>query len=263
MSVSIQVFDLQRFSDDRQVSGTLMKPQAAGSTINLSLRPRVLALSLAGAATLLFLLGLIEQYVTAHSTNNAIHSVAYRFRLDAEATIPMWFSSMLMLVCSLLAAVAALVHRHQRRADVWRWGMISVILLGMSMDEAVVLHEMAIRVIRGFMPTSGLFFYAWVVVAIPAVVVVASLGAPMLRRLPRRTAVGLPLSATIFCVGAIGMEMVGGKVFEAAGETATLIYVVVTSLEEGLEMAGLVVCFYVLLDYLAVLEHEIATRPAR
>ena len=258
MSVSIQVFDLRRFSEDRESSGPLMKPHAAGSTINLSLRPRVLTLGLAVAATLLFLLGLIEQYVTAHYSSNAVQSLAYRFRLDAEATIPMWFSSMLMLICALLAAVAALVHRHQSRADVWRWGMIAVILLGMSIDEAVVLHEMAIGVIRGFMPTSGLFFYAWVVVAIPAVVVVAALGAPMLRRLPRRTAVGLPLSAAIFCAGAIGMEMVGGKIFEAAGETATFTYVAVTSLEEGLEMAGLVVCFYVLLDYLAVLEHELA-----
>ena len=256
MSVLIQVFDLQRFSGGYRISQASMKPQEAGSTIDLRLRPRVLALGLAGAATLLFLLGLIEQYVTAHFSSNAVQSIAYHFRLDAEATIPMWFSSMLMLMCALLAAVAALVHRHQRRADVWRWGMIAVILLGMSIDEAVVLHEMAIGVIRGVMPTSGLFFYAWVVVAIPAVLVVAALGAPMLRRLPRRTALGLPLSAAIFCAGALGMEMVGGKIFEAAGETATFAYVAVTSLEEGLEMAGLVMCCYVLLDYLAVLEHE-------
>ena len=251
MSVSVRVFD-PRYAVGTQASGGVRSlERRRGAGIELGLRPVTLGLAAAAVATLLVLLGVVEQYLTARTSSSAVESVAYRFRLDAEATIPMWFSSMLMLVCALLAAVITLVHRYQGRPDVWRWGMVAAALLGMSIDEAVVLHEMAIGVLRELWQAGGLFYYAWVIVAIPLVVLVAGLGLPMLGRLPRRTAVGLPLSAAIFCLGALSMEMLGGMVFEAAGEVATPTYVMVTTLEEGLEMAGLVVCFYVLLDYLA------------
>ena len=262
MSSSIRVFALSHLPENVAGTAEASSSRGIGRSFGLSLRPRTLALGVAAVAGLLVVLGLVESYVAAHAFSHPVQAVAYRFRLDAESTIPMWFSSMLMMVCALLAAIIATVHRRSGGPDVWRWAMIAVALMGMSVDEAAVVHEMAIVLLRNLLHVGGVFYFAWVLVAIPAVVAVAALGAPMLRRLPRRTAWGLPLSAAVFCAGAIGMEMVGGKIFESTGEATTWAYTLTTTLEEGLEMAGLVVCFYVLLDYLAVLEQAADRRAA-
>ncbi|MER8923843.1 hypothetical protein [Mesorhizobium sp. M0802] len=60
---------------------------------------------------------------------------------------------------------------------------------------------------------------------------------PFLRSLPLRLTVLMLLSAALFLGGAVGLQMVGGKIAEAEG-TEVFWYRVETNLEEALELAG-------------------------
>ncbi len=73
---------------------------------------------------------------------------------------------------------------------------------------------------------------------------------PFLRSLPRRTFRLMLLSGAIYVGGAIGMEMVGGYAWDRHPVRGVPI-IAIMALEETLEMVGLAIFAYALLDYVA------------
>ncbi|MCI5151354.1 MAG: peptidase M48 Ste24p, partial [Candidatus Electrothrix sp. MAN1_4] len=67
--------------------------------------------------------------------------------------------------------------------------------------------------------------------------------------LPRKTALLLILSAIIFLTGSVGFDMLGGKEAELHGYYSNT-YMVLSTIEEFLEMSGIVLLIYTLLDYI-------------
>ena len=80
---------------------------------------------------------------------------------------------MVLLLCSLVLYYIASMRRQRDGGYAWHWLGLSIIFCGLSMDEAVGLHEMAIDPMRELFGASGIFLYAWV---IPALVFVAVVG---------------------------------------------------------------------------------------
>ena len=56
------------------------------------------------------------------------------------------------------------------------------------------------------------------------------------------------IAGVIFVTGAIGLEAIGGKIFTSYG-AGTLFYALLTNVEEILEMVGILLFIYVLLQY--------------
>jgi hypothetical protein len=79
---------------------------------------------------------------------------------------------------------------------------------------------------------------------------VAAVYLPFLARLPARTRNLFFLAGFVYVSGAIGFEMVGGRQAALYGDD-NLTYKLLAHVEESLEMAGLVVLLYALLDYAA------------
>ncbi|MEQ3552089.1 hypothetical protein WIS52_16570 [Pseudonocardia nematodicida] len=158
-------------------------------------------------------------------------------RLGAELNVSTWFSSALHLVnAGLLALIAANSVRRER----WRWILLSICCAVVAMDETAANHEQVGWIIHTTFGTSGLLTYAWIIPAVFLVAVVALLCAPMLLRRPGGLIVAA--GATLFVFGAVGLEAVGGAMFDASGGDGTAFdYVLVSGAEETLEMVGLVV----------------------
>ncbi len=78
-------------------------------------------------------------------------------------------------------------------------------------------------------------------------------------RLPSKTRLGLILSGAIFVGGAIGVEMISAAEYEAAKDAGvrSLQYYLLYSLEEFMEMLGIALFIYYVLDYLASLTPSI------
>ena len=170
--------------------------------------------------------------------------------VDGEGNIPAWYSASLLLLCSLLLATIAFAHKQQRGGHVLHWVVLSLIFAFLSLDETAQLHELSIAPLRDIFGTTGFLYYGWIV---PAGLCVALFGLAYLRflaRLPARTRRLFLLAGFIFVGGAIGVEAVSGKHASLQGEQ-NLTYHLIITVEELLEMAGVVLFIYALLDYIS------------
>lgn len=69
-------------------------------------------------------------------------------------------------------------------------------------------------------------------------------------RLPARTAFLFVVSGAVYVGGAIGFELIGGYYAKANG-VENLTYSMISTVEESLEMSGVIVFIYALLKYIA------------
>jgi hypothetical protein len=179
-----------------------------------------------------------------------LDAVVNRFNVDAEQSIPTWYAQLLLFAVALLAASIALAVRKVKGAHAWEWWLLSFVFVYLSIDESTSIHEFAAEPTRElFGITSGILFFAWY---IPVLAIVALLGIFMLRwfiYLPSKTRNLLTLSFLLFVAGAVGMEVVSGAYWANNGFHFDFTYSVLNAIEEGLEMFGVIIAIYALLEY--------------
>jgi hypothetical protein len=175
------------------------------------------------------------------------------FYLDAEQNIPTFFSSCLLLFSALILTVITILEK-RRSPDtrVMYWGILSFGFLLMAIDEFVGLHERLISPMRKLLSDDklGIFYFAWVIPAIILVIGSAFFFWRFLFQLPRKTRRIFFGSATIYLLGCIGCEMIGGYYSELYGQQ-NLTYSLIATVEESLEMMGVIIFIWGLLTYVA------------
>jgi hypothetical protein len=172
------------------------------------------------------------------------------FNLNAEQNIPSFFSALLLSLTAFILATTYSLMRKSAQAPYWL--LLAVGFGFMAIDEATSLHERLAKPIRDLIGSEqnfGVFYFAWI---IPAFFIVAALGIyflGFLKRLDRSTCYAFIFSATLYLGGALGMEMVGGWYNEKHGPE-NLGYVACFTIEESLEMAGVIYFIRSILRYL-------------
>jgi hypothetical protein len=130
-----------------------------------------------------------------------------------------------------------------------RWLLLAVLVAGFSIDEGSQIHDTPDgEPLRDVVGTSGIFHYAWVIPALISALVVGFIFLRFLLALPARTRVFFMLSALVFASGAIGMEMISGWYADSHPEP-NLTWETLRSIEEFLEMSGVILLLAGLLDY--------------
>ena len=174
------------------------------------------------------------------------------FYVDVEHNIPTYFSVWLILCAAFLLTAIARLNREQRKPHVSKWAMLSFGFLFMALDEAFQFHErlnIPVGTLLGD-GSLGVFYFPW---TIPGLALVFVLGLYFLRfllHLPAATALSFWMAATLYIGGAIGVELIGSSHTELHGfENWT--YSMIATLEESLEMGGLIVFIWALLKYCA------------
>lgn len=162
------------------------------------------------------------------------------FDVDEENNIPTWFSSANLMLTAALTLVLAMGKWQHR--DRWRihWMILGWGFLFLSLDEMAGLHESLNSVAEA----------SWAVYALPLVLVLAIVFFRFLYFLPSRTATLFILSGLLFLGGAVGVELYT-EPYLHNGELNTLAYNLWTPVEEGMEMFGVILYQYALLDYMA------------
>ena len=130
------------------------------------------------------------------------------------------------------------------------WSVLSVLFFLLSVDEASSIHELLNTPLRDKLHMGSFFHFSWVVVGIPFVFVLVLAYMKFVFRLPRRTKVLFCIAALVFLTGAVGFELIGGHHAQLYGRRS-LSYTILTSIEETLEMVGLVIFIHALIDYLS------------
>lgn len=162
--------------------------------------------------------------------------------VDEEGNLPTWFSSTLLLSSSVLAFLIGVARRYQRLPHAG-WLVLAGLVLGLSIDESASIHEISTRYAKGagglgLFPEDGATF-AWVVYALPLIIIGGWFGARFLRTLdaPVRNRLGIGL--VVWMTGVFGIEALTGQLVGL--QTRTWTYLVLATLEEGAEMIGAIV----------------------
>ena len=172
------------------------------------------------------------------------------FNVDAELNIPAVFAGLVLLICSILLAIIAYGEKLAKRSYVNHWRALSIIFLFMSLDEVIMLHEKTIEPLRDKLDTSGFLYYAWVIPGAIFVVTLLLAFLGFLTALPAKTRRLILIAGTVYLGGAIGMELVGGYYAELNSQY-NITYAIITTVEEFLEMLGLLIFIYALLSYIS------------
>lgn len=173
------------------------------------------------------------------------------FYLDLELNVPTFFSAGLLVLAAALLAVIFLIKRQNRESNMFHWAALACGFVLMAFDELIAAHEKLIEPMRLMIGEGelGVLYFAWV---IPAICGVAIIGLGFLKffiNLPGRTRFLFGASATLFLGGALGFEFVEGWHVEANSKE-TGIYFLLTTVEETLEIFGVILFIRALLEYL-------------
>lgn len=228
----------------------------------ISVHPFSVARFLGAVAFLLVLasigVSLMQKYLFGYDYAREFVALFY---VDREQNIPTFFSLLLLLLAFLLLAIITVLNRKQKAHDVLQWAILTFGFLLMAFDEAFEFHEKLILPVRSLLHSGnlGIFYFAWVIPGILLIITVAIFYLRFLLHLPATTRLFFITAAALYVGGAIGFELIGGRYVELHG-TQNLTYSIIATIEESLEMAGVIVFIWALLAYIANNYKEVTFR---
>ncbi|MEM8673327.1 MAG: hypothetical protein AAGF83_05570 [Cyanobacteria bacterium P01_G01_bin.67] len=170
--------------------------------------------------------------------------------LDRELNFPTWYSAFMLGFCGLLLHIIAVGKKRQGDRYAKDWQLLSVIFGLMAIDEIVSIHE--ILIIPEISEALNLPWFLHSMWVIPGLAFVAWFGIryrKFVLHLPPESRQQFIIAACTYIGGALIMEMVGSHFAESIGQQH-LIYALIATVEEVLEMTGIVIFIHGLLCYL-------------
>lgn len=217
----------------------------------ISINRQSIAQALATAIALLLaasLLGQLSRYQFGH---DSVYGLVQLFNVDGERNIPTFFTVLLAATGAMLLVVIGVASKQRERNDSRYWFALAAGFVFLGYDESFQVHEQLIVPMRKLMGNAnlGFFYFGWVVPGIAGVCALGLFFFKFLFRLPATTRNRLLFAGCTYLCGALVMEMIDGKYAAAYGQN--LMYSVLTTIEEGLEMSGLALLISTLLGHIA------------
>ena len=195
-------------------------------------------------------LGIIVEIIAGH---HETHGWLVVFDLDKEWNVPTIFSALLLFAASGLLAMIAAECRHIRASGFRHWITLAVIFFFLGTDELFSIHNSAKRLVPVWFRHIGLlnlrWDLRWVVIGIPAMLIIVVLFIPFILRLPRRTACGIVIAGIVYVGATVGLEMIGGW-WIGKHTRNNWTYSGLMVIEETFEMVGALIFVAVLLAYI-------------
>lgn len=214
--------------------------------MQLTVDPRRITLALSILAVIIIAIGFFESY-SELNLDFTIPSFGF-FNLDHDLTIPVWYSTVLLLTCAGLLGLIAISVRINNEPYARHWLALAIIFAYISLDEMLSLHERLTEVLQATLNTSGLLNFAWVIVGIPLVILFALVYSRFLLHLSPQIRSKFIIAGIIFVSGALGVEILGGAYLDQNGVNTG--YYVLVAIEELLEMIGTIYFLYTLMAYI-------------
>lgn len=203
-------------------------------------------------ALAMVVLDLIALAVTLVSGHDNLLGLLGLLDLDKERGVSTLFQVLLLLTNSALLLLLGVWGR-RKIVDSGPWLFMSAIFAFLALDEFAWIHERTMEPVAALLGRSGFLHFGWVV---PYGVAVLLLGIWFIPRVlaikagPRKWFV---LAAVAYVFGALVMESVGGMRLDAIGGEdfrPEVVYELLTTVEEGFEMVGLILLLRGVLELL-------------
>ena len=207
-----------------------------------------LFLLIIGVLTYLNVLGLIFWF----EYDGHFYTFFEYFDVGEEQNVPTLYSAIALTLAATLLATNARHSWEKSDGQHRYWAGLALIFLFLAFDEGIKIHEQMSNVMERWITPTEYLYWLWVIPYGFAVLVLAAVYLRFLVRLSRTIQYHFILAALLFLGGAIGMDMLQGREADLMiGSDATILYCVLYSLEEFLEMIGVAVFIYALLKNLA------------
>ena len=184
--------------------------------------------------------------------------------VSEEQSLPTYFSSLNLLLSSLLLFALYLIARREGFTRYRYWLYLSLLFLLLSVDEASSIHEKFTQLQK----YTGVLIpviqtHSWILYGVLFTVVAGVFFIPLLVSLPARTALLMVLAGVIFLGGAIGIETLGAwfRYKNLAGHH-DLIDNIRRLVEESLEMYGIALFNCTLFMEIATANAKILIHPS-
>jgi len=214
------------------------------STIEIS--PSTITRLCVRAAAVIVLMSALILALRVFTGHSRLLGFGAMFDVVKESNIPTWFSSVLLLLCSVLLWI---VSRSEASPTSRYWRALAVIFLLMSMDETAILHE---RIGGALHEVFGPGVFEDLGFVLPGAAIVLITAVVFLRfvlSLPPQTRRLMILAGALYAMGACGMEAVS-RGWSAQHGAAAPEYAVLATIEEALEFSGLLVFIHALTTHL-------------
>lgn len=199
-----------------------------------------------GLVSLIIVLGLLS-YIIVYLTGINFGGFINLLDVGLEQSIPTYFSSINLLLASILLYV---LFRHEKinmQKGTNYWLFLSILFLILSTDESASIHEKFGKVhdylaYKNIIPT--IFeSHTWLALGIPFVVIFGLGIIPFLKLLPRATLYYFIFAGAVFVIGAVGFEYLGYVMLSTdfVESDGDIIYQMRRIFEEGFEMYGIAI----------------------
>lgn len=194
-----------------------------------------------------------------------LEKIRNQLDLDGERNIPALYSFLNLQLSALLLGFIYFSSQGRPYRRYWLW--MSLIFMYLMVDELMSIHEKLSLLLAEVADISGSnSYYVWVIPFAILVLAFVVYFFPFLRSLTARFSRLFVLSGALYVGGALLMEVVGA--LHQAYYGYDFVHILIYSLEESLEMLGIILFIYALLRYYKeeigdyALQIYFATEPA-
>ena len=156
------------------------------------------ALSLAG-----------QTYRHSFGLHKTLKGLLPKFDVDKENNVPTWFSSTLLLVCSVILYFIYIQKKVDGDLFSRHWGGLAFLFLCLSLDEAASIHELTELPLRRLLNATGYLTPTWVILGIIFCLVIVLVYCKFLLSIENRFKYLFLISGSLYLAGALGFEMIG------------------------------------------------------
>lgn len=215
--------------------------------LKISISATKVASFLAFIVILLIFMSLAGQFSKYYLGYDRLLGLINILNVDNEGSIATWYSSVALLFASILLAMIASAKIKSGASHFIYWAVLSIVFLFLSLDEAIGIHERVNHLLYAI----KFYHFTWIV---PAAVFSFIFGLSYMKflfELPPKTRYLFLFAGTIFLTGSIGMEAVAIVYADLGYDLRSMAYAVISNVEEFLEMIGIVIFIYTLIDYMS------------
>ncbi len=228
--------------------------------LKFDLKPRQIAGFLATVALYLALQSIFSEYLLENvlhvgaTDESLLISIIDLFSVNAEKTIPTWYATLLLFGAAVLLALITIIKFQQKEPFKFHWLGLAVVFLYLSMDEGAAIHEIFSDPIQETLNPTGFFSFGWYILFAPLVVIFVLVYLRFLLQLPGKFRNLFVLSGAIYVGGAVFIEAISANRWYLDGGL-TFAYLAIATVEELMEMWGIILFIYALLLYWATFQY--------
>lgn len=171
------------------------------------------------------------------------------FDLDMEKNIPTVFSSLILAASAFCFYLLANCKTEIQEKKNFYWLGLSGVFIFLSFDEGAKIHEKLGDFTENFVEANGYLHYPWVISYSLFVLILGLLYIKFFLNMEKKVFFSFMLAAFIFLSGAVGFELLGAKESSLHG-TDGIVYSILYTIEESLEMFGVIYLLWILLSLL-------------